>query len=73
MRAIECVIHCECEKGSLFKTSLKSRAGIPAFFWITEDECIFIKGYCSACGQEIEFKYSILQMLFDCPNDKGVR
>jgi hypothetical protein len=72
MRAKECVIWCSCEQGFLFKTSLKSRDGNPAFFWLTEDEHIFIRGYCSKCGEVIEFKYSIVQMLFDCPRDREV-
>lgn len=70
MRAKECVIICDCEQGFLFKTSLKSREGKPAYFWLTEDECIFVQGYCSKCGEKVEFKYSIMRMLFDCPTER---
>lgn len=70
MRAIECVIHCDCEKGMLFKTSLTDRNGNPAYFWLTEDEHIYVRGKCSHCGQDVEFKYSLMKMLFDCPKDR---
>lgn len=72
MRAIECVINCHCEQGVLFKTALKDRNGSPAYFWITADEHLYVRGYCSKCGEIMEFKYSIMRMLFDCPKDREV-
>lgn len=69
MRAKECIIFCDCE-GQMFKTSLKNPDGKFVTFWITEDEYIYFRGLCAKCGHEIEFRYSIIQMLFDCPKDR---
>lgn len=73
MKAKECVVWCHCEQGVMFKTALKNPVGIPVAFWVTEDEYLYFRGYCSKCGQEFEFKYSIIQLLFDCPSNKGVQ
>jgi prepilin signal peptidase PulO-like enzyme (type II secretory pathway) len=51
---------------------LVNEDGIPVAFYITEDEFIYFRGYCTKCGKEIEFRYSILEMLFDCPKDRKV-
>lgn len=69
MRAKEVVIWCDCEQGALFKTSLHNSEGVPVMFWITEDEKIYLQGYCSRCGREMDFLYSLVQLLFDCPSD----
>lgn len=67
MRAKECVIRCHCERGALLVTSLKSQEGLPAFFWVTEDEKLFVRGVCSRCGDEIVYSISLLELLLSCP------
>lgn len=71
MRARECIIFCDCE-GQMFKTSLRNAEGQLVAFWLTEDEYIYFRGLCAKCGHEIEFRYSIVKMLFDCPRDREV-
>lgn len=61
-----CTIHCDCEKGQMFKTAIKDGDGYPAMFAIVrgtsedlfEYNTIVFDGYCSACGRR--FQYSIL-------------
>lgn len=71
MRAKECILFCECE-GQVFKTALRNPEGKFVAFWLTEDENIYFRGLCSKCGHEIEFKFSIVELLFECPRDREV-
>lgn len=65
-KIIICTIHCECEKGQMFKTAIKDGDGYPAMFAIVRgtDEDLFeyntivFDGYCSNCGKR--FQHSIL-------------
>lgn len=73
MRAKEVIIWCDengC-KGAMKTTALANPDGAPVIFWLTEDENIHLKMYCSQCGGVIVFTYSIVQFLLDCPKDKG--
>lgn len=72
MRAKELNVYCHCGKGTICQTSLKNPDGLPVICWITEDEKIYFRGYCSKCGEEIEFSYPIMQLLFDCPKSREV-
>lgn len=73
MKARECVIWCSCGKGAMSMTSLRSTDGMHVAFWITEDEFIYFRGYCCKCGTELEFKYSIMELLFECKPNREVQ
>jgi hypothetical protein len=68
MRLKECVVWCNCEQGTMFKTSLKKEGTKNnVLFILTEDERIYFQGYCSGCGQSIDWSTSIIDLLFSCP------
>lgn len=65
-----CAIHCECEQGTMFKTSLRDSDGKPAMFAIVRgnDEfihynAIVMQGYCSQCGKRFEFSVWLENLL----------
>lgn len=70
MTVLAMAIWCSCEHGTMFKTSITNNEGIPVMCEITSDEKILFRGYCSACGKEMEFSYPIMKLLFDCPNKR---
>lgn len=71
MRAREVCINCKCG-GAIIQTSLRNDEGLPVAFWLTEDEKILFRGWCSKCGEELQFKYPLLTLLFDAPSTKEV-
>lgn len=58
-----CTIHCDCEKGTMFKTAIKDADGKPAMFAIvrgTDDQffeynTLVVDGYCNFCGRRFQF------------------
>ncbi len=66
----EISVTCPCEKGFVFKTSLKNDKGHPVMFILGEDESIFFSGYCSHCGGIVRYSVPILTLLFECPSNR---
>lgn len=66
-----CTIYCDCERGTMFKTSIKNDKGEPAMFAIVrgDDENLFhfnalvFQGYCSNCGRKFEFSIWVENLL----------
>jgi hypothetical protein len=60
---------CDCEKGTMVKTALKSDAGLPQAFLLTADLRIVFIGYCSVCGQKFQRYYFLMDLIFACPKE----
>ena len=59
----------KCERGFMFKSTLQTNEGNPAFFALVYDyhkNCIVFQGYCSNCGTEFQESY-ILESLLHYP------
>jgi hypothetical protein len=58
-----CTIHCDCEQGSMFKTTIKDEDGLPAMFALVRGEnkdflhynALVFQGYCCKCGKNFTF------------------
>lgn len=66
-----CTIYCDCEKGTMFKTSLRNEQGEPVMFAIVRGDddqllhfnAIVFQGYCSGCGHRFEFSVWLENLL----------
>lgn len=72
MRLTDCSLPCPCGNGAMYFSTLQAEnTGKSVMFIVTEDERIYFRGLCDYCKREFDFYYPIMQLLFDCPKERG--
>lgn len=69
MNTLPVVLDCDCERGTMFKTSIKNEKGQLVAFLLTEDLRIVWQGHCSTCGKVFQRYYYLMDLLFGCPTE----